>query len=271
MQPDLIFDVGMHNGDDTDFYLRKGFRVVGVEALESLCSASAERFANELARGRLTLVNRAVARKNGPATFYANERLSIWGTLDPEWAARNRGHRAPSKEVRVIGVRFEELLTQHGIPYYLKVDIEGSDLMCVEALSHVSAHDRPTYVSIESTKTDWAALEREFEVFERLGYTSFKIVNQHEVEAEIPPDPPREGTFVACRFPRDSSGLFGEEAPGPWMTQAEALRAYRKIFRNYFLIGDRGILSRIGLTRSLAKRLGLRNDWYDTHARLGQR
>ena len=29
---DLIYDVGMHRGEDTAFYLRKGFRVVAVEA-----------------------------------------------------------------------------------------------------------------------------------------------------------------------------------------------------------------------------------------------
>ena len=29
---DLIFDIGFHTGLDSEFYLRKGFRVVGVEA-----------------------------------------------------------------------------------------------------------------------------------------------------------------------------------------------------------------------------------------------
>ena len=28
----LIFDIGMNNGNDTDFYLAKGFHVVAVEA-----------------------------------------------------------------------------------------------------------------------------------------------------------------------------------------------------------------------------------------------
>ena len=28
----IIFDIGMHCGEDTDFYLKKGFTVVGVEA-----------------------------------------------------------------------------------------------------------------------------------------------------------------------------------------------------------------------------------------------
>jgi hypothetical protein len=28
----LVYDVGMFNGDDTAYYLKKGFRVVGIEA-----------------------------------------------------------------------------------------------------------------------------------------------------------------------------------------------------------------------------------------------
>jgi hypothetical protein len=28
--PDYIYDFGMNNGDDTEYYLKKGFRVVGV-------------------------------------------------------------------------------------------------------------------------------------------------------------------------------------------------------------------------------------------------
>ena len=31
MNPRLIYDVGMHNGDDTAYYLRRGFRVVAIE------------------------------------------------------------------------------------------------------------------------------------------------------------------------------------------------------------------------------------------------
>ena len=32
MDDDLIFDVGLHHGDDAAYYLSKGFRVVGIEA-----------------------------------------------------------------------------------------------------------------------------------------------------------------------------------------------------------------------------------------------
>lgn len=33
-QDDLIFDIGMNNGDDTDFYLKKGFRVISIKPFQ---------------------------------------------------------------------------------------------------------------------------------------------------------------------------------------------------------------------------------------------
>ena len=42
----LIFDVGLHKGEDTDFYLKKGFSVVAFEADPDLVAACQERFPN---------------------------------------------------------------------------------------------------------------------------------------------------------------------------------------------------------------------------------
>ena len=43
---ELVFDIGMHNGDDTAYYLSRGYRVLAVEANPSLCASARERFAH---------------------------------------------------------------------------------------------------------------------------------------------------------------------------------------------------------------------------------
>ena len=43
---DLIYDVGLHIGQDTAFYLEKGFRVVAIEANPVLAHQVAVRFAH---------------------------------------------------------------------------------------------------------------------------------------------------------------------------------------------------------------------------------
>ena len=42
---DLIVDVGAHNGDDTAFYLHKGYRVIAIEANPVLAKSITVRFA----------------------------------------------------------------------------------------------------------------------------------------------------------------------------------------------------------------------------------
>jgi len=37
----LIYDAGMHRGEDAEFYLKKGFRVVGIEALAQTATSRA--------------------------------------------------------------------------------------------------------------------------------------------------------------------------------------------------------------------------------------
>ena len=44
MDPRLVYDVGVHRGDDTAYYLHKGYRVVGVEADPAMADHLRDRF-----------------------------------------------------------------------------------------------------------------------------------------------------------------------------------------------------------------------------------
>jgi len=264
MQKDLIFDVGCHKGEDTDFYLKKGYRVVAVEANPALCQEIKEKFRESLSRGELTLVEKAVAEQSGELQFYACEE-SVWGTIVPAWNERSEHLGRPAKKLRVPGIAFCELLDRFGIPYYLKVDIEGADQFCLEGL--FSQTERPQYLSIESEKRDWPKLLEEFKYLCSLGYKKFKLVNQAFVHEQVPPNPPLEGQFVDLQFVPGSSGLFGEEAPGRWLTAKEAVEAYRRIFLRYRLFGDYGVVRNIPyFGRKLCYHLA--GGWYDTHCSL---
>lgn len=59
-------------------------------------------------------------------------------------------------------------------PYYLKVDIEGSDTICLRAL--VNFEQKTDYVSIESENVIFAKSLEEFHLYRKLGYTVFKAV-----------------------------------------------------------------------------------------------
>lgn len=259
----LIYDLGLHKGEDTEFYLKKGFRVVAVDANPEMCGLAAERLREHVEEGRLTILNVAIADQRGTIPFYRNE-VSEWGTVDPEWAARNQRLGRSSEQLLVEAVPLGDILQEHGEPHYLKIDIEGMDHAALEALARSQA--RPKYVSIESEKVSFRRLRHEFELFAKMGYDRFKVVQQRDVPKQVPPCPALEGTYAEHTFRHGSSGLFGEEAPGEWLTAEQALRLYKRIFWHYRLYGDDPVIGG-RLTRKIVWGLGFRPGWYDTHAR----
>jgi len=265
MQRDLIYDLGLHRGEDTQFYLAKGFRVVAIDANGELCAEASARFAPQVASGRLRILNRAISAQAGDVTFFRNAKRSEWGTIDPLWAERNLSKGAGSTCTVVEASTLAEVTREFGVPYFVKIDIEGLDLVALRSLAAAPA--RPKYVSIESEKTSFAALEAEFAALRELGYDRFKIVAQHDVPRQLPPSPPLEGSYCDHVFERGASGLFGEEAPGAWVSAEAAIEAYRPIFARYRLIGD-GVDVRTRILRPLARAVGIGAGWYDTHARL---
>src|SRR5438477_217291 len=117
MQENLIFDVGFHKGEDTSFYLNKGFRVVGIEANPFLYAAGIERFKTEIEERRLTLLNIAITDADGPVRFFVNSRVTEWGTISRDFAERNSRLGMESEEIVVRGSRFENILHDFGVPY----------------------------------------------------------------------------------------------------------------------------------------------------------
>lgn len=91
--PNPIRDVGLHHGQDTDFYL-KGYRVVAFEANSGNAAFCRERYATEIADGRLTILGGAITEEfpnngNSSVKFYRNEDHSLWGNTSEDWAYRN--------------------------------------------------------------------------------------------------------------------------------------------------------------------------------------
>lgn len=266
--PRLIFDVGAHEGEDTLFYLRKGFRVVAIEASPRLAAQLCTRFAAEISAGELVVVNAAITTHAGPVTFYDNSRYSVWGTIRPDWAEKFSRLGGPSHPIEVEGIPFAPLLKRFGIPYFLKIDIEGCDQLCLEALRHFPA--RPRYLSFESTKTSWQELIAEFHLLQSLGYHRYKVVPQHTVPSQKSVAPAREGRYVAHHFPPGASGHFGAEAPGQWVNRAQALSIYYPVFMVYALFGDDGLAHKDpALKAALANYFPAPTvGWFDTHAAL---
>jgi FkbM family methyltransferase len=281
--PDLIYDFGLHRGEDTDFYLRKGFRVIAFEANPELVAECRLRFAEALREGRLVIIEGAIVDDGVPGsvpttvTFYRNADLTIWGTTDRKWAIRNEALGTRNSVIEVPVVDLERVIADHGMPYYMKIDIEGCDMICLRMLERFAT--RPAYVSFESDKTSLANIRGEIDLLMRLGYDGFQAIEQSSIaDSQVPPFPSREGAYVEHHFEHGSSGLFGAELPGAWRSARRMRLKYVCVRAGYYLLGDSGLMTRWGfpgakIVRALVRRM-IRActgapvpGWYDTHAR----
>jgi len=240
----IVFDIGLHHGDDTDFYLKKGYDVVAIEADPRHVEKARVRFKDALESGRLEIVDKAIAPEPGIVTFYQNLDKDDWGSIDPAFGTRDDTRY---NELTVPAVTFDEIYarvtTGRGARrvHYIKCDIEGGDIYVLQQLGRCA--NKPRYISVESVKLEYLAWML------TIGCTAFKLANQNLNWLTRLPKPAREGLDIEYAFVPGSSGPFGEELPGRWLSFREAAELYLTLRR----AGD--------MYPSIS------NAWYDFHGR----
>lgn len=241
----------MHNGDDTAYYLSQGYDVVAIDASPYLVREAEKQFRSDIEKGRLQILNIGIAEEEGELEFYLNKKNSVWNSFD-----KNIGSREGA-DVEVIKVKTKsiaQIIKEKGLPYYMKIDIEGNDITCLQSLQHY--HQKPKYISVEVNGIGLILKLHE------LGYQRFKIIDQ---ESLLPFELPaikeykafnRHKSFKLSRnffvratrklfgkyihryyenqyrhffnydHPYGSSGPFGDNLPRNWLSFEEALHVY---------------------------------------------
>lgn len=201
----VIYDFGMNNGDDVEYYLMKADRVVGIDANPALCDQVRKRFSSEISDGRLVVLNVALAEKDSakPVTFYVHKHNHVLSQLPkPERIDDFQAIKVPCRTPAGI-------INEHGRPIYVKVDVEGFDFAVLQNL--FDAGIRPPELSAEAHSIDvFAAMVVN-------GYDSFVLVEGSQVSKDY------ADTTVATaagprpyRFRHHSAGPFGEDIRGRW-------------------------------------------------------
>lgn len=250
MVPDLIFDLGLHRGGDAAFYLEKGYRVVGVEANPRLCDRVRAELGRWIATGRLFIMPFAIAQTFGVRQFYINNFQDDWSSLVESFGVRGDNFEV----IDVPCLPLTALFGIFGIPYYLKIDIEGLDDACIDQLAGLP--ELPRYISVEATVENFVSR------MSALGYRSFKLVGQRRASLHRIEGSPLEGGFATPADVSMTSGHFGEETYGRWMTGEALEREFEHLVARRY---DEMIHVReYGFTPEQ-----LADEWFDMHARYG--
>ena len=206
----------MNNGDDCEYYLAKGFRVVAVEANPQLCQVAAKRFETEISQNRLSILNLGVGSAAGRLPFYIHSGNSVLSTFVPFEERIGYAATLSPGEYEVIDVevrRLSDIVNFFGPPEYVKIDVEGFDAVCLRDLDR---HDiYPPFLSAEAHSVET------FCNLVAMGYSKFKVVAGERVAADFADLPIHlnDGGIGRFSFKHHSAGPFGEDIPGDWMTR----------------------------------------------------
>lgn len=207
----IIYDIGANTGDDIPYYLLRAERVVAVEANPALCDQMRDRFAAEIGNGRVVVENCVISDRQSEAEvdFFVHKGFHIWSQFPapaPEVAHEFERTRLASRFI-------VDLIQEHGLPHYLKIDVERFDAPLLMAL--FSAGIRPPFVSAECVSFEIPAI-----LWSQGGYRAFKLLDAQSVSRvyrrRVFEGPGGEGR-VEFSFPFHSAGPFGNDIDGPWM------------------------------------------------------
>lgn len=257
----LIFDVGMHKCEDTDFYISLGYKVISIDADNELVRAAYLKYKNEVQSGQLQILNYAIADADDMQVSFNISNSTIWSSLKKEISDRNGSHKS---EITVTTKSLKTLFDIYGVPLYCKIDIEGYDNVCLESLQ--SAKELPKYISVETecisegqAQTDSDALQT-LTSLQKLGYNKFKLVDQRTLEVlelnrkfylkkdsffdyltriskKISNSKTARQQYAQkldYNFSYGASGPFGNSLPKSWMNFEEASEALLKHRKDYF-------------------------------------
>lgn len=228
----IVFDVGMNVGGNIAYYLKKGYRVVGIDANPQLVDLVRRKFESDIAEGNLTLVNGGVGPQETVLPFFVNTRQSGLSSF-----AAPDSHTSDWQTLDVPVRPLSSLIREHGAPAFVKIDVEGFDAVVLRDL--LLNEMTPPSVSVEVHGLQAVCC------LVTMGYTEFQLVNCAKIGR-----PPYEqqvrtldGAFVGHRFAEDSAGPFGDDLVDQWVPSIEMV------------------------VRWFGKRAVLGFGWYDLHAR----
>lgn len=134
---DLAFDIGSHVGDRISSFRRLGARVVALEPQPGPARAI------RLIHGRdaqVTLIEAACGDRLGAVTLKVNSANPTVSTVSEQFVGAARGAEGWADqvwdwEIAVPCTTLDMLIAQHGLPAFIKIDVEGFEAHVLAGLS----------------------------------------------------------------------------------------------------------------------------------------
>lgn len=274
MKRNLIFDIGMRQAQDTEYYLKKGFQVIAIESDPALVQSAYRKFHHYIESHQLQLIHGIISDHAEKPFFLKATQKEMRNFL-----ARIMGRKLRNtiRQIEVKTRTLADLVHAYGVPAYCKIDTQNQSPIALDTLEQLE--ELPAFVSVESECSD-----REKEVFitnplsnlrrlRSMGYRQFKLVDRpslnvlSENEPFYPndsyrlPNPLKKIALSLCKmifkvfdypighrqriqkkfsydFPDGSRGPFGDSTDRQWMNYEQAKRTLQRHRKEFFQVNE---------------------------------
>jgi FkbM family methyltransferase len=163
------FDIGANIGECTQWFLDQNYdKVISIEPGAEAFSQLFQKFNNN---PRVIMHYLAISDKPGTIKFW-NSNWHTTSTAAKAWVTNSRfSGKCAWEAVIKNAITIDELINLHGLPNFLKVDVEGYELEVFKGLTH----NRIETIAFEWAEEEYTQLNNIVQYLKSIGYNEFSF------------------------------------------------------------------------------------------------